>query len=180
MAVYLRRNHLLLSCSKMLRTIIWSTATVACISWVAVSLETSSLGAPAFAQAAPDMPSPPANAPIMRPGQKVSQSYGWLEVSTFSRSRDGNDSVFTIEFNVFNGSRAPILMDPGSVRLITDGLPRAPSTNAGFRVVASESVEERFAASFRIRGQPRVVFVQFVFVQFGGSGGDRSYLRWPD
>ena len=62
------------------------------------------------------------------------------------------------------------------VRLVADGVPRAPvEWFPDSAYVESESAQD-CSMTFRVRARPRVVHVQL------GTGDDagRTYLRWPD
>jgi hypothetical protein len=122
--------------------------------------------------------SPPEDAPTLRPGLRVPRPFGELEISTFTRSPKDRDTVFRIEFLIRNESRADTkIYLPNFLRLIADGVPRAPeSTSDGCCsgiAVQLESAEYAWA-TFRAHGQPALVLLQF------GTGDDvHSYLRWP-
>jgi hypothetical protein len=116
-----------------------------------------------------------ADAPVMRPGQRVRRPSGWVEVTTFNRTNGRNESVFSVSYLFLNdGSRDVSVNAANLVRLVTDGIPRAPAEYKGYSSVPAESALD-FSATFRVRGRPRVVYLQF-----GTGDVERSYLRWPD
>lgn len=157
------------------RVIAWGAVVLTCIGGIAVGPEAVRIGTPALAQATSGIPSPPADAPVMVPGQRVRRSYGWLEIMTFDRSERDQDSVFRVEFRVRNESSSEInFSGQGQFRLIVDGVPRSPAESSDRLNVEAESAEDGYV-TFRVGGKPRVVHVQ---VGTGDSG--RSFLRWPD
>ena len=74
--------------------IAWGVAVLACIGGIAVGPEAVRVGTPALAQATS---SPPADTPVMVPGQRVRRPFGWIEIKTFDRT-EGDPSVFKVEF----------------------------------------------------------------------------------
>ena len=137
-------------------------------------------GGSALAQGArDDDTAPPADAPIMRPGQRVQRDHGWVGITTFNRSYAPRqqESVFTLQFTFLNEhSRETTLRGRDIARLVTDGVPRAPVQWFPDRAnIPPESAQE-CSLTFRVRGRPGVVLVQF------GTGDEiaRSFLRWPD
>jgi hypothetical protein len=159
------------------RGIVWGAAVLACIGGIAVGSKEVTVGTPALAQATSGIPSPPADAPIMVPGQRVQRPFGWIEISTFGRSEQDQNSIFTVEFLVVNASsQAVVLNFSDETRLITDGIPRAPaeiSPHSVIRVQTESAMEGN--ATFRVRGRPGIVYIQF-----GTGKTGRSFLRWPD
>src|SRR5688572_2295798 len=75
------------------RVIAWGAVVLTCIGGIAVGPEEAvRIGTPALAQATSGIPSPPADAPVMVPGQRVRRSYGWIEIMTFDRTERDQDS----------------------------------------------------------------------------------------
>jgi hypothetical protein len=156
------------------RVIAWAVAVLACIGGIAVGPEAVRVGTPALGQATSGLSSPPADTPVMAPGQRVKRPFGWIEIKTFD-STEGDPSVFKIEFQVVCES-SPVNFDPmNEFRLIVDGVPRSPAeSHPGSTYVRSESAEDGNVI-FSVHGQHRVVHVQF-----GTGSSGRSFLRWPD
>src|SRR5262249_20711964 len=126
------------------------------------------------------VPSPPQDAPPLRPGQRVKRPYGELEISTVERSPKDQDTMFKFELLIRNQSPQEVevpLVD--YVRVIADGVPRAPEiTSLGpyeSKVKVRPESSEYAWATFRVRGQPRIVYLQV-----GVGDTPRSYLRWVD
>ena len=134
-----------------------------------------------FAQSAQDddEAGPPADAPLLRPGDRVRMPNGRVMIETFNKSfaQRQQETTFTIRF-IFhntstNGSR---LETRDLVRLVADGVPRAPvEWFPGSATVPADSAQDGWA-TFRVRGRPRVVHVQFGVDERSG----RAFLRWPD
>lgn len=118
---------------------------------------------------------PPDDAQPMSPGQRVRRPYGWVEIRTFNRSQKSADTVFEVEFLMINESSESIRSDLSNfVRLIADGIPRAPSS---WQVSADKVLPdsaEYCNVKFTVRGRPRAVYVQF-----GTEDSGLSFLRWP-
>ena len=133
----------------------------------------------AHAQVTAGVASPPEDAPAMHPGVRVPRPFGEVEISTFSESRKDQDTVFTVELVIRNETRNKIQVDlRNAIRLIADGVPRAPETTSQrccpeVTEVQLESAEYG-SATFRVHGQPAAVYLRF------GTGEEvSSYLRWP-
>jgi len=93
----------------------------------------------------------------------MQRSFGWIEITTFGRSEQDQDSVFNVEFMIINGSSRDMDYQPvDEIRLIVDGVPRAPreTVPSGYVTVNTESAIDG-KAIFRVRGRPRDVYVQF-------------------
>jgi hypothetical protein len=135
------------------------------------------VGSPALAQAAPSLPPPPDDAPILSPGQRVQRPFGWAEIRSYNRSQKDGDTAFDIDFLLINESaqRLSNLQLQDLVRLIADGVPRAPFSRqpSSYFDIEGESAEY-CNAKFSVRGQPHVVYIQF-----GTGDAGRSFLRWP-
>ncbi len=181
MTMRLNRSQLLfwLTARTQKWAVLWSAATLTCMSGLAVSLATSGFGAPAFAQAGSSTPSPPQDAPIMRPGQRVRRPVGSVEIMTFGRTERDQVSFFKVEFLLRNETNKRLQFKVRDfVRLLADDVPRAPDETSpawpSDLVVESESAEYA-GATFSVRGRPRVVYLQF-----GSSNDGRTYLRWPE
>ncbi len=117
--------------------------------------------------------------PILSPGQRVRRPFGSIEITTFRRSTSEKEAVFDVEFLVRNESRKAVKIELGDyVRLSADGVPRAPArTTPAYPYsleVALESAEYA-SVSFRTRGQPNTIILQF-----GTGESPRSILRWPN
>jgi hypothetical protein len=146
-------------------------------------------GSAALAQPAPVERAPPADAPPISPGQRVQTRWGYVQVVSFDHSSTGPDSVYRVEFAVVNRRREMMeLVVRDFIRLVTDGLPRAPvqvcrEPPPNALIISPESrftlqpgsAEDCYAV-FRVRGQARVVLVGFETDDAGGRG----YLRWPE
>lgn len=162
------------------RATVWSVATLACIGGIAGGPEVLGDRTQALAQTTSGTPSPPDDAPIMRPGQRVRRPFGSIEITTFTRSEVQQNSIFKIEFLVRNESPKDVKVSvPGYIRLIADGVPRAPiETTPKYPYDLDVQLEsaEYGDATFSVRGQPHVVHVQFGT----GDAVGRSFLRWPD
>ena len=161
----------------------WGTVTLTCIGVIAADPETMRVGTPAKGQAAPNMVSPPNDTPVMRLGERVLKEFGWIEISSFTRSKKDKDTEFKVEYTLFNNSDQEVRIELKEFfRLIADDIPRAPSGVSGSNnygsvpvmYVAKESAEYG-DVTFIARGQPRVTYVQF-----GTGDAGRSFLRWPD
>jgi hypothetical protein len=135
------------------------------------------IGIPVSAQAA--MLSPPDDAPIMRPGQQVQAPFGSVEIRTFNRSEQDGDSVFQLEFLLVNQSRQDIEIHLRDyVRLIADGVPRAPeeaSDNVYQGMTMRIESAEYCSTKFRVHQRPNVVHIQF-----GTGNVPHIFLRWPE
>jgi hypothetical protein len=118
---------------------------------------------------------PPEDAQPMSPGQRVRRPYGWVEIRTFNRSQKSADTIFEVEFLMINESAESIRSDLSNfVRLIADGIPRAPSS---WQVSADKVLPdsaEYCNVKFTVRGRPRAVYVQF-----GTEDSGLTFLRWP-
>jgi hypothetical protein len=159
---------------RQLRSTRWGAA-VACIAMIAVA-SGAKIGIPVSAQAA--ILSPPADAPIMRPGQQVQVPFGSIEIRTFNRSERDGDSFFGIEFLLVNQSREGITINLRDyVRLIADGVPRAPAEASGniYGVTVRMESAEYCTTKFRVPQRPNVVHILF------GTGDEpHIFLRWPE
>jgi hypothetical protein len=128
-----------------------------------------------FTESASAAPTPPEDAQPMSPGQRVRTPFGWVEIRTFNRSQKSADTIFEVEFLMVNESTDSIRSDLSNfVRLIADGIPRAPSS---WQVSADKVLPdsaEYCNAKFTVRGRPRAVYVQF-----GTEDSGLSFLRWP-
>jgi hypothetical protein len=154
--------------------IAWAVAVLACIGGIAVGPEAVMVGTPALAQATSGLSSPPADTPVMAPGQRVKRPFGWIEIKTFDRT-EGDPSVFKIDFLVVSEASAVGFSADNEFRLIVDGVPRSPAASSpSSMLVRGESAEDGQVV-FRVHGQHRVVHVQF-----GTGSSGRSFLRWPD
>jgi hypothetical protein len=143
------------------------------------ALVISGTGGPALAQGAGEGNAIPPDAPIMRPGQRLQRPRGWVEITTFNRSfqQREQESVFKLEFTYLNEhSRDVQLKARDASRLVADGVPRAPVQWFPDSVYVPTESAQDCSVTFRVRGRPRVVHVQF------GTGDEdgRNYLRWPD
>jgi hypothetical protein len=163
------------------RAIVWGALTLTCIGLIAAGPETMGVGTPAEAQTTPSMVSPPNDAPVMRLGERVLKGFGWIEISSFTRSKKDKDTEFKVEYIVFNNIDKTINIDlMDFFRLIADDMPRAPSgvsgsNNTGAVIFVAKESAEYGDVTFTVRGQPRVTYVQF-----GTGDAGRSFLRWPD
>jgi hypothetical protein len=146
---------------------------LSCIGGITVGPEPVEVGTPALAQATSGIPAPPADAPVMAPGQRVHRSFGWIEIMTFSRSDQNQYSIFSVEFRVRTEENSVAFDSSRMFRLVADGFPREPDS-AGIFFIDIESAKES-KVTFHVRGRPRVVYLQF-----GTGKSEHSFLRWPD
>jgi hypothetical protein len=156
------------------RTMVWCSAAIACLGLVN-GLDMIGSQVPLLVDGALAAASPPDDASLMSPGQRVRRPFGWVEIRTFNRSQKSADTVFEVEFLAINESSESVRLDLSNfVRLIADDIPRAPSSwQMSSREVLPNSAEY-CTAKFTVRGRPRVVHIQF------GTGDDGfSFLRWP-
>jgi hypothetical protein len=157
------------------RAIIGCAAGLVCIGVIGGSY-VGRISLPILVDSAFGAPAPPGDAVPLTPGLRVQRPSGWVEIRTFNRSQKSTDTVFEIEFLYINESSATVRLDLSYfVRLIADGIPRAPSSWK----ISSEKVlgnsAEYCNAKFTVRGRPRVVHVQF-----GSEDEGLSFLRWPN
>jgi len=145
-----------------------------CIGVIAGGLDAVRIPIPNFIAGASGAPAPPDDAAPLTPGQRVRRPFGWVEIRTFNRSQKAGDTVFEVEFLLINDSSEPINADLSSfVRLIADGIPRAPSSwQVSSNKVLPDSAEY-CNTKFTVRGRPRVVHIQF-----GSEDSGLSFLRW--
>jgi hypothetical protein len=160
-------------------TLAWGAAILSCIGATTGLGEWLGMTTPALAQAVPGLPSPPDNAPDLSAGQRVRTPFGWLQISSFSRSQKNGDTIFDISFLAINVSaRDTDLYLADYVRLIADEIPRAPfstSSSASGRTAIPADSGVDCNVKFSVRGQPHVVHIQF-----GTQNTGRSFLRWPE
>src|SRR5262249_4691657 len=142
------------------RAIVSGAGALMCI-WMIAGNATKVVSA-ILAQAASNIPSPPSDSPIMSPGLRVRRPCCLIEIKTFSRSRRGDDSVFEVEFVIINDSRESVTFHfKDDVRLIADGLPRAPEQvcneySMTLPIESSEYCQIRFS----VRGVPSTIYFQ--------------------
>jgi hypothetical protein len=104
---------------------------------------------------------------------------GRVMIETFNKSfaQRQQETTFTIRFIFHNTStNGGRLETRDLVRLVADGVPRAPvEWFPSSATVPADSAQDGWA-TFRVRGRPRVVHVQFGVDERSG----RAFLRWPD
>lgn len=131
-------------------------------------------GSEALAQ---EIKGPAQDSPALRAGLRVERPFGALEISTFTRTQKDQDTEFKIEFLIRNESPNFASFPVGDLRVIGDGVPRAPIAHSGgcCDVHVEHDSAEYAWATFRVRGQPKVVYLQI-----GSREEGRSYFRWPE
>jgi hypothetical protein len=157
------------------RAMLWcAVAALTCIGVVG-DLNLTASGVRTLIDSALAASAPPDDAQPMSPGQRVRRPYGWVEIRTFNRSQKSTDAIFEVEFLLINESAESIRSDLSNfVRLIADGIPRAPSS---WQVSADKVLPdsaEYCNAKFTVKGRPRAVYVQF-----GTEDSGLNFLRWP-
>jgi hypothetical protein len=120
----------------------------------------------------------------MSPGQRVQSRLGYVQIISFNRSQSEGNSVYRVDFTIYNARQETLeIYLPDYIRLVVDGLPRAPNEvcKSGYSrgemtlTVRPDSAEDCFA-TFRTSGQAHSVLVRFNTDPAGGHG----YLRWPE
>jgi hypothetical protein len=149
------------------------------LSWAAHAATGYVRFAHAQAAADDDDTAPPPDAPVMRPGSKVRRQNSKVEVVTFNRAYNSKtqQTTFNLQLVVINTkSKSLTLQAENIVRLVTDGLPRAPMKwFPAYANMPAESAQD-CSLTFNVKGKPRIVHVQFGTDDEGG----RDFLRWPD
>ena len=134
---------------------------------------------------------PPKDAPPLLAGQRVERPFGAIEISSLTREKKDQDTIFTVKFVIKNeklpGKLHIFVAD--YLRLIADGVPRAPQSYSHAETDPTGSWPERSKlqtivtyvdpdsgeygwATFLLQGQPHEVYLQL------GTGEEgRSYLR---
>jgi hypothetical protein len=111
----------------------------------------------------------------MRPGQQLKREWGIIEISTFSSVPGDKSETYRVDFMARNDSGRAVELIPGDyIRLLVDGVPRAPSSASNSFLIGHDSAED-FWAIFTIHSKPKVVYVIF-----GAGEAARSYARWPN
>ena len=122
---------------------------------------------------------PPPDAPIMRPGSRIRRKDSRVEIVTFNRAYNSKtqQTTFNLQFVMVNMGSKPLRLNAEDVvRLLTDGLPRAPVRwFPSYANMPAESAQD-CSLTFNVKGKPRTVHVQFGTDDEGG----RDFLRWPD
>ena len=159
------------------RATTWTTAALVCFGGITLGPKAVTIATPALAQATSGMPLPPDNAQVMVAGQRIRRPFGWIEIRTFGRSEQSDNSIFDVNFLVINTTEEEVTLEIRNLmRLVADGIPRTPakmtcpaSEHSYSLHVATESAE--FCnARFSVHGQPNLVHVQF------GTGELRAYF----
>lgn len=119
--------------------------------------------------------------PVLRPGLLIRRPFGAVEITTFSRSGAEDGLRFRIDFLIRNETSRPLQFNLFDfIRLVADGVPRAPVGSSsqpdsfGMTNLRPDSAEYA-DLSFSVRGRPHEVLLQF-----GSAAAGRSVVRWPD